>query len=97
MVRNAQDRAKLFSVPFELSRSRVESALIVGVCEVTGLKFSDDGGAFAATIDRVVPLLGYVDDNVRIVCYCYNMARSDWGDDAVLRMAQALVNKHLTK
>jgi hypothetical protein len=49
---------------------------------------------FGPSLDRIVPSLGYVPGNVRIVAMCVNLAISDWGEDAFHRMAMAYARHH---
>lgn len=32
-------------------------------------------------------------DNVRIVCWAYNVAKNEWADEVVLEMATAMMEK----
>ena len=68
-----------------------------GYCEITGISFEQNKGnrsPFGPSIDRIDPKKGYTKDNCRVVVSCYNLAKSNWSDDDVLRMAQAIVSKH---
>lgn len=46
---------------------------------------------FVASVDRMDNDRGYEPDNVRIVCLIVNVARSDFGDQALIKMARAIV------
>jgi len=39
--------------------------------------------------------MGYKKSNVRLVCFAVNRARSDWGDEVLLTIANGIV-KHIT-
>jgi hypothetical protein len=45
------------------------------------------------SLDRIIPVLGYVRGNVRVVCFAVNQARSDYGDEVLLIIAKALVER----
>jgi len=84
-------------VPFSLSMDWVIKELERNTCAVTGIKFqwTKNGhrmNPFSPQIDRIYPKKGYTDDNSQMVCSVYNMAKMDWGHDAVVIMARALLN-----
>ena len=64
-------------------------------CAVTGFPFDYHRSKtpWAPHIDRIIPENGYTKDNCRLVCACYNQAKSDWTDDVVQAMALALVTR----
>jgi hypothetical protein len=69
-------------------------------CEVTNIPFDispsknkSRTNPFAPTIDRINPDGGYTKENCRIVCWIYNLSKSNWGDKEVKIMAEALVNQ----
>jgi hypothetical protein len=101
LLGNAKDRAARLSLPYDLDREWLAEKLKGGICELSGLPLervprTAAGGArshpFAPSLDRVIPALGYVKWNVRLVCFIVNQARSDFGDEALLTMAVALVS-----
>ena len=68
-----------------------------GHCEFTGLAFSSEafrGNArrrpFAPSLDRIEPEKGYTRENCRFVLFCVNVAMSDWGPEALRRVALAI-------
>lgn len=76
-----------------------------GVCPVSGirmtLEISEGQGNRKPTkmsVDRVVPSLGYVKENVRLVCWAVNAMKNQWTDDELLHwckaIAQRLGNNH---
>lgn len=38
--------------------------------------------------------MGYVEHNVRLVCFAVNQARSDFGDEVLMKIATALVENN---
>ncbi len=92
-------RAARAGFAFDLDRDWVEERLKRGRCETTGIEFeiNKSDGRFhpwAPSIDRVDSKKGYTKDNCRIVVWIYNMAKSEWEDADVLKMAQALLDHH---
>lgn len=70
-----------------------------GCCAFSGMPFSfevvGDGQAkrpFAPSLDRIDRHKSYQRDNVRLVAAVANFAMNAWGDEPVLRMANALRN-----
>lgn len=65
---------------------------------VTGIEFERPvrGGRapFAPSIDRIDNSRGYEPDNVRLVCLIVNLARSNFPDDALVKMARAIVERY---
>ena len=65
-----------------------------GKCAVTGLplgikyiqtkKQKKDKTPFQASLDRIDNNKGYTRDNVRFVCYIFNIARNDFDDEQVI-------------
>ena len=71
-----------------------------GVCEVSGIQFSDvvfgRRRPFIPSLDRRDPNTGYTFENCRFVCAITNYALSDYGDEALLILARAIVAKNLS-
>lgn len=89
MVAAAKARAKKKGIPFKLSRAAIMELQIDierGTCALTGRPFAP--GPFAASLDRIDPVKGYVDGNVRVICKLMNFALGNWGE-AVLREVMA--------
>lgn len=67
-------------------------------CAATGLKMTLSRGhdtyrvaPTRVSIDRICAGGGYTPDNVRLVCWWYNLVRGQYGDEVMLEMARALV------
>jgi hypothetical protein len=92
-------RAARCGMEFDLTREWIAERLAVGVCEVTGLplELSKPPGSrfhpWAPSVDRIDSKKGYTQDNCRVVCWIYNMAKSEWSDEVVMTFAKALANK----
>lgn len=97
---DAKRRAEKKNVPYSIDnveRTRIENVISAGFCEVTGLPFANLEGTanpWSPSIDRIVPELGYINGNVRVVVWALNMAKSGWGDDVLLKLARAIVDAH---
>ena len=91
LVRGACHRAKKTDVPFNLTESLpdIEWVVDVGRCEMTGVRldFTSVRRTWRSpSLDRIVPELGYVTGNVRVVCWGMNAALGTWGADVLLQM-----------
>ena len=84
--------AKKHNLPFELTEEWYYNEFEKG-CSVTGIPFDESGSdtPWVAHIDRIIPEKGYVEDNCRLVCACYNLAKKHWTDDDVIQMSIALL------
>jgi len=96
LLYNAKLRAATLGVPFSIS---MEDLGDISQCAATGLPFDislgiHEGNMFGPSIDRIVPSVGYVPGNVRVVIHAYNTAKGAGTDEGVLRMAKALLARH---
>lgn len=92
----ARARAASKGIEFDLTREWLDQRLSAGVCEVSGIALElgkPDGQRFhpwAPSVDRVDSRHGYTQENCRVVVWIYNMAKSEWTDADVMKLAQAL-------
>jgi len=96
MLANKRLYCKNHTLPYDLLNTWLKDKLCSGCCEATGISFDVNKGGrspFGPSIDRIDPNGGYTMDNCRVVVNCYNLAKSNWSDDDVFRMAQAVVSK----
>jgi len=96
LAANARQRAKKAGVPFDLSSTEIAAMLEPMLCQVTGLPLNFEQGPrnpFSPSLDRKVPSLGYVTENVQVVCWMYNAAKGTWTHEEVMKMATALTEK----
>lgn len=101
----ARQRARNLGLPFDLD---TEWALALAEtqgfkCLLTGVPFymGFEGNAkvdpFTPSIDRIVPQLGYVRSNVRLVIYAVNIMMMDWGQEVFERVINGYAYKKRTK
>lgn len=89
-----KSRAKRSGMPFDLDEAWLESKLRSGVSELTGTPldlrpgFNNPRGW---SIDRVDCNKGYTKRNCRIVTLHENLALSQFGEEELMRLAEALV------
>lgn len=102
LFNNARQRARKKGLSCEIDMPWVLKHLQRGVCWATGLPFVLEYGggpgtarAFAPSIDRRNPKLGYTKDNTQVVCWMYNCAKGIATHEDVVRMSRAVVaNSH---
>lgn len=97
LFRSARNRAIARGEDFEITPEWIQCRLDLGVCEATGLHFDFERttkGKFlcarAPSLDRKNPGLGYTPDNCWVVCLQVNLAKSEWGMEALLEVSRAL-------
>lgn len=83
-------RAAKQGVPFDLDVAFLREKYALPCCEFTGIEF-EARGAFAKSLDRRDPRLGYTKSNVQMVVWIHNAARGNWGDPALAKYVAALV------
>lgn len=97
MLHAAKSRAKKKGVPFALT---VEDIVIPKFCPVLGIELkSAQGGAghmagdSSPTLDRIIPVFGYVPGNVAVISWRANKLKADGTLDE-LRKVAAWLSKH---
>lgn len=98
LVAAARVRARKRKIPFDVSAADIaelQSLIDIGVCQVTGARFSLTGPrcATSPSLDRINPALGYVSGNLRVVCHAINAGMGDWGELELLRIVRAWIAK----
>lgn len=78
-------------MPFSLDNDdilAIQAVIDKGLCELSGAPFRLDGGrtADSPSFDRIVPEIGYVRGNVRVVCHCLNAGMGNWGASELFRI-----------
>ena len=104
LLNYAQDRARDEGVPIDIDALWLMPKLQKGVCEATGLKLDmrnaetpHRSNPFAPSLHRKNKKLGYVKTNTQLVCFAVNVSFRDWGDDVMMKIARALIRKHITR
>lgn len=96
-------RARRSGLDFTLTSEWIDKRIQKGICEMTGLPlklYEGPSGSrhrcnpFRPSIDRINSSKGYHPENCRLVCWIFNIAKSDWDDAVVLQFAKALVKEH---
>ena len=65
-------------------------------CAISGVELRPPGGKidpFGPSLDRIIPELGYVASNLRIVCNMVNFAMNEWGLENLMILVDAMKRK----
>ena len=97
---NARHRAKKRGLDYDIDVVFIHEKLKEGKCARTGVDFSlgyngksyRDRSPYTPSIDKIDPKKGYTKDNVQVVCWWYNFAKSTFSDQEVLELCKKLVN-----
>lgn len=92
LVKTARANAIQKKVPFNLTLQFVFDKMKSGLCEETGLKFvisKDVRNPFSPSIDKIIPSLGYIEGNVRIILWALNAFKSNYSDAEIYPIAKA--------
>lgn len=96
----AKRRAKAYGLPFDLDEKYIQN-IWTGVCPVFGwrLTFANDKRNLdnQATLDRIVPELGYVKGNVVFISNMANRIKNNANSDEIRRVADWLSSVELKK
>ena len=93
----AKKRAVDHNLEFDLSISRILSALEKGICELTNLKFDLNRcketfkNPYSPSIDRIDSNLGYINSNIRVVLTAVNIALNEFDDATMLPILKAMI------
>lgn len=90
--RNVERRAKKFGIPFTIGVLDIPYAthcVYLGVELVYGA-----GGQRCASLDRIIPALGYVPGNVRIISGLANAMKNNATREQLLTFAENVIRLH---
>jgi hypothetical protein len=99
---NAQKRAKANGwPPPDFGSEWIEEKILVGFCEVTGIPFDLEtrrdeihtSNPWVPSIDRIDNSLPYSKDNVQIVVYMYNVCKSEFSHEDVVKFAKMVTKE----
>lgn len=95
LLMSARLRAKATGQLFTITEEWVTERLERGVCPMTGIPFVMTRGegrqAYAPSLDRIDPSVGYTPENARLIISAVNLAKNVWSDDTLYEWAEALL------
>ena len=77
MWKGSQNRAKTTNIPFNLNYSDIIVPKICPILEIPLFRGNKKHTPNSPTLDRLIPELGYVKNNVRVISYKANVMKSD--------------------
>ena len=97
LINAARTRSRSKGIAFDLDgfESELQGRIDAGVCELSGVSFDLSPGRKpnSPSLDRKNPILGYVPDNVRVICHALNAALGDWGEDVLAPIMVGWIEK----
>lgn len=97
MLAKARGRARDAEVPFALTKEWIAQRL-VHPCALTGREFNFTAGSpDTPSLDRIVPSLGYVPSNSRLIIKAANFAKNIWSDEVLYEWAEDLLKNRPIK
>ena len=96
MRASASKRAKKFNLPFEIDLEYILDHC-KDECPILGVNLKYGGGDksnHSASLDRIVPYLGYVKGNVMVISNLANTMKSNATKEDLLEFAQYMLKKH---
>lgn len=93
-------RSRASGLPCDVDKYFIDELFIIQDyrCEISGLPLKPPTRGvgrhpFSPSLDRVVPSAGYTKGNVRLVCMMVNLAMSDWGEENLYRLVEAMAGR----
>lgn len=97
LIRGAKHRAQIKKVPFDLDEhtEEIRRRLDSWTCELTGIPLDKTKRRDfnSPSLDRIIPSVGYLYSNIRIVSYAVNCALGTWGEEKLRIIAEALLGR----
>jgi hypothetical protein len=96
----AKFSAKKKNISFDLDYEWIFERLELGISEMTGIKFDLEPfpkgrqNPYTASLDRVVPELGYVKSNVRMILWALNAAFNSYGENVYADIARVFLDRN---
>jgi len=86
MTTAARHRAKKRGLPFTMTHEDVH---ITDACPICGGGMSPGSGPASPSLDRLIPSLGYIPENLWVVCYQCNARKNSSSTKDLYRIADA--------
>jgi hypothetical protein len=99
LVRLAHHRAKSKGLPCTVDPKEVQAIIDAGECQMTGIPFNLDGGRTwdSPSLDRIDNAKGYTPENVRVVLYCINVMANTWGENKIVEISEAIMQRRRSR
>jgi hypothetical protein len=103
VVASCRTRSRARGFECDLTREWVQERIEKGVCALSGARFelelSESGRprSHAPSIDRIDNTKGYLQSNCRVILWCLNLALNKWGEDVMLPLWRAVLERKNTE
>ena len=87
MVHNARQRARKAELPCTVEAEDFELTEVCPCCETPYELTGRAASATSPSLDRIIPSLGYLPDNVVVVCLACNVRKNDASPAELYRIA----------
>ena len=81
-------RAKKKGVPFTLTAADLSFPETCPICDEVLVRGEKKGESSAPSVDRIIPSLGYVPENIIIICMRCNIRKSTSSPEDMIRIAE---------
>ena len=90
MVCEAKAKSLRKNIPFNIDFQYVYNLCKTGKCDITGIGFNTTSGKnpCSPSLDRIVPKLGYIRGNVRVILWALNAFKNEWSDSEIYPIAK---------
>lgn len=100
----ARARAKSKGLLYDLDFQWLSEKIEAGTCELSGIVFElptfdteiNAINPYSPSIDKINARGDYTKSNCRVICFCVNMALSNWGDEVLYHMCESVIKKRLS-
>jgi hypothetical protein len=89
---DCRSRAARAALEFHLRKEWFVDKLVAGICERTGIAFEyEPGSPWVPSPDRLDSNIGYTPANCQMVCWIYNQAKNNFGDETLYELCETVV------
>lgn len=90
MVYEARSKSLIKNLPFNIDFKYVLGLCRNNKCDITGIEFNTTSGKnpCSPSLDRIVPKLGYIRGNVRVILWALNAFKNEWSDSEIYPIAK---------
>lgn len=96
LYHSVKNRAATSGLDFDITEEWIRNGVEQG-CPMTGESFVIGNGSnygnrhpLTPSVDKIDPDKGYTQDNCRVVCWFYNLAKARWNDEDVIALCKKI-------
>lgn len=88
LVQSARNRAKKYSLPFDITH---EDVVVPEFCPYLGIKLVPFSEWSSPSLDKIIPELGYVKGNIQVISTKANTMKNNATQDELVRFAESVL------